>query len=211
MSDPYENLIGTPFEVAQLAVSLALLKGESEPNLDSAIDLLYQAHFKVRRQTRPEPNCVGVATLAITDQRPVETALGAMRLQKVVSPADSSELAKVMKSFPGADQIEEPKKPRFSMLNIIEAVTKRRGRKENQEIIAKLKAANELNEQEFRHPYSGSVSFWTKAKNFAPYASRFRELYTTSASKIAHPKRRRARKGTFQAPKRGEDGRFKKS
>jgi hypothetical protein len=204
--------LATPFEAAQLAVSLAIMTGSQTPDLKGAVALLREAAFKVQDLIKPRihyPDSVMAETmeqaLAVRPHDSVKP------MSPATHPKEAAELLKHSKTFPGAEKIKPPKMYPASSRTCWQAVLG--GNPSNKDIqTAKakvLKTQPGLNDC-LNFGMSDERSFWNWASIIAPNLPRFSKLYTTPRPQKKRSKQGQAR-GRYMAPKQAETGKFRKS
>ncbi len=194
--------LATPFEAAQLAVSLAIMKGIQTPDLTEAIDLLKQAAFKIEGIVRPKiyhPDVIYTST--------TEDYCYPHPSTKIVSPKTDPEgwknHVKKIQQFPGGDQIKMPK-GHLTLMQVIAATTGRGEKKRNQKVLDAMVQAGMFMGGTDNFMFYDELGFWNMARAIAPFAPRFRHLYLTPS---AAPKRD-ARGRIFAPRKSKESGKF---
>lgn len=196
--------LASPFEVAQIAISLATLRGEAQPNLNSAVEFLREAAMRVQDEKRPRSYWAS-RWFEDWEEVPADNPPQQPILRPSTHPKEWAELLKQWRAFPGGDQITKPDGHSFSLMDIVKAVTRRRESERNMAVIKELKKTGVLNSLGNNTRFNGEGCFWMMAEKIAPFAPRFRALYPMKKTA-----RKKNKKGQFIAPIQTEQGRFKK-
>ncbi len=143
--------LASPFEVAQIAISLAIMRGEIEPDLEGGMALLKCAALRVQNEKRPR------LSTFVLGQREIS-------LEKA-------------RAFPGGDKIIIPKGEHFTLPQIVRAAIGRKDHSRNEHVISKAQKANALTEDEKIRTDFDEWEFWKIVAKIAPFVPRFKELY----------------------------------
>lgn len=200
--------LASPFEAAQVAISLAIMRGEKIPDIKGAIELLRNVSLLVHEEKRPRP----FYSDAIYQDRG-GSAQPPHPSSKIFTP-DTDPVAwkehiERTRRFPGADKIVMPRGERFTVLQIVASVTGRKEKKRNNDVIKAILEAGILSNDLLGCTYAGELGFWIMAEKIAPFAPRFKAFYKEQKTNSAQTKQPR-HAGKFHKPKRTRDGVFKK-
>ena len=195
--------LATPYEAAQLAVSLAIMRGEQKPDLAGAVELLKNAARRIQDEKCPRvlyPTAIYDESGRFKPPHPSSNVISPSS-----HPAEWRAHLEQLKSFPGADQIRKPKGDDFTILQIAAAVTGRKEKARNMDVFQRMIAQLKLGQETMTFVYAGESAFWSMAERLAPFASRFRHLYPQP-----NATKRRSVKGQFIGMKKDGKGRFQK-
>jgi hypothetical protein len=201
---PEPEPLATPFELAQIAVALATMRGERRPDILGAIDLLKRAALEAAFETRPmaKPQ-IHYMTSSRMNPGPGEI---------IVTP-ESDPIAweahlKDIRSFPGSEKIKAPKAYPATLTTCLRCL--KNGRSLTNQEKTKLKTCTadvRKNLSWMGDKLQGEYQFWVWAREMASAMPEFAKLYGKPS-----PRTRRSRqagsKGQIEKPKRGPDGQF---
>lgn len=196
--------LASPFELAQIAISLALLYDLPEPDLEGAVRLLRHSCLAVQEEKRPRAI---YPTVVYVDAKPHgEYPLGTKIITPDDDPAAWRKHIEELRNFPGGDQIVMPKGNEFTLLQIIAAVTGRKEKKRNQDVFERMVRRGTVVREHAQYTFAGERGFWITAQLVAPFAPRFKHLYP-KPNKL--PRGQMRKRGRFHKPSRAENGQFK--
>jgi hypothetical protein len=174
----------TPFEVADLAVRLAQMKGKTEPDLVGAAALLMRAWKKCKSLTQLESNGLHFAFDVNTG--------AAMAL---ASPVYRNT------EFPGAELISEPSNYPVDLDSAVRLISGEYSRERRREFLLRLE--NYLREamgrplvDEVQSSFSikDRADFWTLARRLAPHCPKFAKYYRSGGVKKGSVRKSRPEK-----------------
>ena len=174
----------TAFEVADLAVRLAQLKGKTEPDVDGAATLLMRAWKKCKSLTPLESNGLHLA---------FDVNTGAA--VALASPVHHN------KDFPGAELISEPSTYPVDLDAAVRLISGEYSRERRREFLLRLenylrKATGRplVDEVQSSFPIKDRADFWTLARRLAPHCPRFAKYYRSGRVKKGSARKSRPEK-----------------
>lgn len=205
---PERPPLASPFELAQIAVALAMLHGMSEPDIESAIILLRKSAFRVQEEKRPRayfPDSVMAKTIEEAEAMKVHSNQVAMSPK--THPQEFADLINLLKSFiKGSDRITPPKRYPATNAGCWRAVLGRWISKRELQLLELRIAKSAPLIADYISPLSldNEREFWEWASRVIPHLPRFLDCYQQTQ------KKRKRSKGKFTKEVRDEDGHFKK-
>lgn len=202
--------IASPYEIAQLAVSIAIMQGEKEADINEALELLIEAEWRT-----PDPNFTHVFYDEFYREknkddtwRPRDPWI--VRVSPTTDPERWNKHIEELRSFPGNDRIQIPEDLNLTLNQLVSVVIQRRESSRIEKVIAAMIDAKALAAKGRSLTFRGEQAFWLMAKVVARFTPRFKALYRGEEANGRTRKQPR-RTGRFHKPARLEDGRIKKS
>jgi hypothetical protein len=197
--------LATPFEVAQLAVVLATMRGHKEPDIFGAIALLkktaLEVAFEKRPKVKPQVHWMSSKTMNPGPGEIIKTP---------ESDPDgwATHLAK-LRDFPGAEKIQAPVTYPATLTSLIRALHGGRSLKIKERTKAEKCIEEAHAKMEWMEGIQTEQDFWVWARTVSPSLPKFARLQRKLSAKPPRS-RQEGTKGQFASSTQGKDGRFKK-
>jgi hypothetical protein len=214
--------LASPFELAQLAISIATMRGVKTPDLEDAIQLLRSAALRVQEEKRPRAHSATGVPVVVTEAE-AERMRAENPLIKVISAEKNPEekkswISSITATIPCADEIHPPKKFPVTRSGFWRAVLGTRPSEKHmattEEHVAQQNSrlATRLQEKFKQKEITNEMSFWWLVHSVAPLLPRFAQSYGAPAhSKAMGAGRERTTEGQFKSGiRRAVDGTFRK-
>jgi hypothetical protein len=190
--------LASAFEVAQIAISLSVMKGEAEPDLDGAFKLIQNADLHIQNINN-----------AAKEKEDLERAERAkeLRTQRVVGAIVEGPIES-LKTFPGSEKINAPKRFPASTASCWRALLGRSlSKKELKETLDFFEESNpKLGRLKDFTPHSENT-FWSWAALVVKGVPKFADLYGKTPKRKP---RKRNKNNQFTTEKRTKEGKFVK-
>ncbi len=199
--------LATPFELAQIAIALAIMRGEKQPDVDGAVVLLKQTSLRAQAEKRPKPR----PRLILDGPPPVINKRVPQKTRSFDSldAETQSEHLRTVKDFLGSDQIIPPTNFPTTFPAFWRSLLGRRPSEKEKDVVRKrFKLANPKDDI----PEIGRLSefsFWHWARTYAPHVNRFAKLYGRQPTKRRRSKAEGS-KGQLKSQVRDSKGRLGK-